>query len=61
MGLIHDLVDGRWDDDRFLVVPPGQQIAACFDERIVTAVTEDEAATTDGSEAAGDGKADGIA
>ena len=36
MGLIQDLVDGRWDEDRFLVVPPGCRVAASFDEQIVT-------------------------
>ncbi len=38
MGLIVDLVDGNWSDDRFLVVSPGQQIAPAFDARIVKAV-----------------------
>lgn len=35
MGLIRDLVDGRWDEDRFLVVPPGCRVVPSFDERIV--------------------------
>ncbi len=35
MRLIRELVDGPWDDERFLVVRPGQQIAASFDESIV--------------------------
>jgi len=38
MSLVHDLVDGRWDDDRFLVVPPNHEIATRFDEQIVKAV-----------------------
>jgi hypothetical protein len=37
MGLIQQLVDGPWDDDRFLVVPPGRRVAASFDERVITA------------------------
>ena len=35
MALIQQLVDGPWDDARFLVVPPGSRIAASFDEGIV--------------------------
>ncbi len=42
MTLIQALVDGPWDDDRFLVVPPGSRIAASFDERIVKAEGEGE-------------------
>ena len=38
MDLFLDLVDGRWDEGRFLVVPPGQAIAATHDERIIHAV-----------------------
>jgi hypothetical protein len=38
MQLITNLVDGNWDDDRFLVVPPGHEIATTFDERIIKAV-----------------------
>jgi hypothetical protein len=37
MALIQQLVDGPWDDERFLVVQPGQQIVASFDETIVKA------------------------
>ena len=37
--LMQDLVAGRWDDERFLVVPPGQSIVATHDERIIAAVT----------------------
>ena len=38
MSLLQSLVDGPWDEERFLVVPPGFQIAASFDEHIVKAV-----------------------
>lgn len=41
MRLITDLVDGNWDEDRFLVVPPGHEIATTFDEQIVKAVPSD--------------------
>lgn len=41
MRLITDLVDGNWDADRFLVVPPGHEIATTFDEQIVKAVPSD--------------------
>jgi hypothetical protein len=35
MRLIDDLVRGHWDDERFLVVRPGQRIAPSYDERII--------------------------
>ena len=35
MGLFQALVDGPWDDERFLVVPSGQRIAASYDGGIV--------------------------
>jgi hypothetical protein len=35
MSLLQQLVDGPWDDDRFLVVPPGSSVAASFDEKIL--------------------------
>jgi hypothetical protein len=37
MALIQQLVDGPWDADRFLVVPPGGRVAASFDERVIKA------------------------
>lgn len=35
MSLLRHMVDGLWDDQHFLVVPPGRRIEACYDERIV--------------------------
>lgn len=37
MTLIQQLVDGPWDAERFLVVPPGHRVAASFDHRIIKA------------------------
>ena len=37
LGLLQSLVDGPWDDARFLVVPPGSRVAASFDEQIIKA------------------------
>ena len=37
MSLIRPLVDGPWDEDRFLVVQPGCRVAASFDDQIITA------------------------
>lgn len=33
--IIRDLIDGRWDEERFLIVPPGHTIAATYDDRII--------------------------
>ena len=43
--LIRALIDGDWNEDDFLVVPPGHEIAASFDEAVMChrAVTEDGA------------------
>ncbi len=40
MTLIQQLVDGPWDAERFLVVPPGHRVAASYDEQIIKAVEE---------------------
>jgi len=37
MGLLQGLLDGPWDDDRYLVVPPGKRIAASFDQQVIKA------------------------
>lgn len=38
MSLIGRLIDGKWDSEEFLVVPPGCQIAATYDEDIIKSV-----------------------
>lgn len=35
-GFIRDLFAGKWDEKRFLVVPPGETVEASFDEDIIT-------------------------
>jgi hypothetical protein len=42
MGLLQGLLDGPWDDERYLVVPPGHRIAPSYDERVVKIVPVDE-------------------
>jgi hypothetical protein len=37
MSMIQRLVDGKWDDREFLVVPPGHRVVASYDERIIAA------------------------
>ncbi|OHB71244.1 MAG: hypothetical protein A2V70_15175 [Planctomycetes bacterium RBG_13_63_9] len=37
MAIIQDLLDGAWDAERFLVVPPGSRVAASFDDGIIRA------------------------
>lgn len=34
--LLRDLLSGPWDEDRFLVVPPGASLQPTFDDRIFT-------------------------
>jgi len=43
LALLRALVDGPWDDDRFLVVQPGQQVAASFDQGVLKAEPADGA------------------
>jgi hypothetical protein len=40
MSLLQALVNGSWDAQRFLVVPPGHRIVASFDEGIIKAVAD---------------------
>ncbi|HUT89505.1 MAG TPA: DUF1638 domain-containing protein [Thermoguttaceae bacterium] len=37
LGLIQRLVDGPWEEEAFLVVPPGFRVASSFDEKIIKA------------------------
>lgn len=37
MSLLRDLVDGRWNPDNFLIVPPGWRVVAKHDESIIGA------------------------
>ncbi|MCE5303166.1 MAG: DUF1638 domain-containing protein [Planctomycetaceae bacterium] len=41
MALVQQLVDGCWDAERFLVVPPGGRVAASFDAQIVRGEVEE--------------------
>jgi len=34
--LVQDLLAGNWDDERFLVVPPGKTVVASYDEGVIT-------------------------
>ncbi len=44
MTLVQGLVDGPWDEPRFLVVPPGCRLEASFDEAVIKAVEEPRSA-----------------
>jgi hypothetical protein len=33
---MEDFVNGNWDDDRFLIVPPGNKIIASYDESVIS-------------------------
>ena len=37
--LLRDLLEGRWDEERFLTVPPGEAIQPSNDQRIICAQT----------------------
>lgn len=39
--LLIDLLAGRWDDERFVVLEPGQTVAVTADERVIEAVKAD--------------------
>jgi len=39
--LVRDLLEGRWDEERFLLVPPGQTISPTYDAGIARAVAAD--------------------
>lgn len=41
--LLMDLLAGHWDDERFLLVPPGQEIQPSADDRVMKAVPVAEA------------------
>ncbi|MGD0896313.1 MAG: DUF1638 domain-containing protein [Thermoguttaceae bacterium] len=42
MRLLQALVDGPWEEGRFLVVPPGCSIASSFDENVIKAIRENQ-------------------
>lgn len=33
--LLYDFLNGNWDEERFLIVPPGYEIMATYDDRII--------------------------
>lgn len=35
LSLMSDLIDGNWDEERYLVVPPGKRIVPSYDETII--------------------------
>jgi hypothetical protein len=35
--ILRDLLEGRWDEERFLIIPPGETIAPTYDGHIVAA------------------------
>jgi hypothetical protein len=35
VSMLKDLIDGNWDDERFLVVPPGKKITGVYDMKYV--------------------------
>jgi hypothetical protein len=43
MSLIQRLVDGEWDEEDFLVVRPGQKVAAVYDQKVIAVLEGEEA------------------
>jgi hypothetical protein len=41
LSLLQDLMDGNWDNSRYLVVPPGKKIVPSYDENIITVASEE--------------------
>lgn len=41
--LLRDMLSGNWDEERFLIVPPGKTVAPSFDSRILTMADLQEA------------------
>ena len=46
--LVRDLVDGRWDDDRYLVLQPGDALRMTWDDAVMGATRDDAADGRDG-------------
>lgn len=45
--LIEDLIEGRWDEERFLVCPPNHTIELSYDETKITAAFNQDLTNTD--------------
>jgi hypothetical protein len=41
MALLQGLLDGSWDEEKYLVVPPGHCIAPSYDDRVIKAAPRD--------------------
>jgi hypothetical protein len=42
IGLIQRMVNGEWNPEEFLVVPPGHQIVASYDDGVIKAVASEK-------------------
>lgn len=38
--MLKKLVDGEWDEENFLFVPPKQYVIESYDEDVITVMTE---------------------